>query len=167
MKIKKIHKLNIKFQKGFTLIELLVVIAIIGLLSSVVLASLNNARAKGRDAKRVSDLRQVQIALEFYYDSHNSYPACTSFSPWNATTWQNPGTPSTICLYNALVPTYIGSLPTDPTNREGGTGNFLGDNAPTDQGYFYDSTNGISYVLGTNLEKGGTASSSGNWKLTN
>lgn len=152
--------------RGFTLIELLVVIAIISLLSSVVLASLNSARAKGRDAKRVSDLRQVQIALEFYYDSHNSYPACTSFSTWNATTWKNSGTPSSICLYNALVPTYIGSLPADPTNSEGGTGNFLGDNAPTDQAYLYDS-NGVYYVLGTNLEKGGTASSSGNWKLTN
>ncbi len=46
-------------QKGFTLIELLVVIAIIGLLSSVVLASLNSARAKARDARRVSDLKQI------------------------------------------------------------------------------------------------------------
>jgi len=159
---KKINKNN----SGFTLIELLVVIAIIGLLSSVVLASLNTARAKGRDAKRVSDLRQVQIALEFYYDSHNSYPTCTAFSPWNAANWYNSGSPSSICLYNALIPTYIGSLPADPTNREGGAGNYLGDNAPTDQGYIYAS-DGVSYVLGTNLEKGGTANSSGNWKLTN
>ena len=51
--------------KGFTLIELLVVIAIIGLLSSVVIASLNGARAKARDARRVSDLKQMasQVAL--------------------------------------------------------------------------------------------------------
>lgn len=62
--------------RGFTLIELLVVIAIIGILSSVVLASLNTARTKARDAQRISDLRQIQLGLEFYYDAQNptSYP---------------------------------------------------------------------------------------------
>jgi len=60
--------------KGFTLIELLVVIAIIGILSSVVLASLNDARAKARDTKRLSDMHQMQIALELYYNSFGSYP---------------------------------------------------------------------------------------------
>jgi type II secretion system protein G len=61
--------------KGFTLVELLVVIAIIGLLASIVLVSLNNARTKARDTKRLSDLRQVAIALELYYDNNNnSYP---------------------------------------------------------------------------------------------
>ncbi len=60
--------------RGFTLIELLVVIAIIGILSSVVLASLNDARQKSRDAKRIADIRQVQLALELYFDSNGSYP---------------------------------------------------------------------------------------------
>ncbi len=59
---------------GFTLIELLVVIAIIGILSSVVLASLNTARLKARDTRRVSDIRSIQLALEFYYDSLGQYP---------------------------------------------------------------------------------------------
>jgi len=66
-------KLN-KRQKGFTLIELLVVIAIIGILSSVVLASLTTARMKARDAQRLSDLKQLELALQFYYDEHGYYP---------------------------------------------------------------------------------------------
>ena len=63
-----------KYNKGFTLIELLVVIAIIGILSSVVLASLNSARKKSRDARRLMDMKQIQTALELYYDSNNRYP---------------------------------------------------------------------------------------------
>ena len=57
------------------MIELLVVIAIIGLLSSVVLAQLGNARVKARDAKRVADMQGIMTALELYYDDHSdSYP---------------------------------------------------------------------------------------------
>jgi prepilin-type N-terminal cleavage/methylation domain-containing protein len=62
-------------QKGFTLIELLVVIAIIGILSSVVLVSLQSSRAKARDAKRIADIGAIQQALALYYDSNNAYPA--------------------------------------------------------------------------------------------
>ncbi len=60
--------------KAFTLIELLVVIAIIGLLSLVVSASINSARVKARDARRLSDIRQIQNALELYYDKYGRYP---------------------------------------------------------------------------------------------
>jgi type IV pilus assembly protein PilA len=61
-------------KKGFTLIELLVVIAIIGILASVVLASLNTARRKARDAQRISDIKQIKLALEFYFDDNDAYP---------------------------------------------------------------------------------------------
>ncbi len=61
-------------QKGFTLIELLVVIAIIGVLSTLSVVALNNARQKARDAKRVADVKQVQTALELYYNDVGLYP---------------------------------------------------------------------------------------------
>ncbi|MCX6785413.1 MAG: type II secretion system protein [Candidatus Komeilibacteria bacterium] len=60
--------------KGFTLIELLVVIAIIGLLSTLAAVSLNFAKARARDGKRLSDMHQMQIALELYYDSFGRFP---------------------------------------------------------------------------------------------
>ena len=65
-----------KNNSAFTLIELLVVVAIIGLLSSVVMASLNSARGKARDAKRASDVHQLKNALQMYYiDNNGSYPS--------------------------------------------------------------------------------------------
>jgi prepilin-type N-terminal cleavage/methylation domain-containing protein len=66
-----------KFSKGFTLIELLVVIAIIGILSSVVLASLSTARAKGNDAKVKEQLSSLRSAAEIYYNGagNNTYGA--------------------------------------------------------------------------------------------
>lgn len=66
--INKTHK-----SAAFTLIELLVVIAIIGILSSVVLASLSGARESARDTRRKQDLRQIRTALEMYYNEHGTY----------------------------------------------------------------------------------------------
>lgn len=70
----KIRVMNWNKNKGFTLIELLVVIAIISLLSSVVLASLNSARAKSRDAKRKEDFHTMQLAFQLYYDKYKVMP---------------------------------------------------------------------------------------------
>lgn len=68
-------QMKVRSSKGFTLIELLVVIAIIGLLSSVILASLNNARNKGADAAIKSQLKSLQSQAEIVYDNAvpNSY----------------------------------------------------------------------------------------------
>ncbi len=83
---------------GFTLIELLVVIAIIALLSSIILASLNTANAKGRDAKRVSDISQIRLALTVYFDANNSYPSS---------------------IYGTALTSggYISTMPTDPSGN--------------------------------------------------
>ncbi|PIP86894.1 hypothetical protein COW81_03210 [Candidatus Campbellbacteria bacterium CG22_combo_CG10-13_8_21_14_all_36_13] len=91
---------------GFTLIELLVVIAIIGLLSSVVLASLNTARIKARDAKRFAELTEMQKAIEFYYDANGKYPPISNTHN-HASSWTT--------FTNYLKP-YLPQIPIDPTN---------------------------------------------------
>ena len=69
------YNLQLMFkQRSFTLIELLVVIAIVGVLAALVMPSINNARTKARDAKRLEDLRQFSSALEMYYSDNNHYP---------------------------------------------------------------------------------------------
>jgi len=72
--------MNKTSQRGFTLIELLVVIAIIGILASVILASLNSARAKGTDAASKADIDNSRAQAELHYDSNsNSYAGvCTA-----------------------------------------------------------------------------------------
>lgn len=121
------HKMKGKATKGFTLIELLVVIAIIAMLASIILASLNSARAKGRDSARLADMRQIQAALELYAsDNAGKYPcsgaagACTGIN-WNAPSIAcnatygaiNPGYDGAGYIYG-LVPKYISELPRDP-----------------------------------------------------
>lgn len=61
--------------RGFTLIELLIVIAIIGILASFIIANMSESRAQARDAERLNDLKQIQVALELYYNRNKEYPA--------------------------------------------------------------------------------------------
>ena len=104
--LRKQHALN-----GFTLIELLVVIAIIGVLASIVLASLNSARQKSRDARRIADTKQLQLALELYYDAQTppAYPSSSA----NCSATQARG------LELLSTGGYIPQIPRDPTGAAG------------------------------------------------
>ena len=64
-------------KKGFTLIELLTVIAIIGLLASVIMVGVNSARAKAADKRRIIELKQIETAIQMYYDATGHFPENT------------------------------------------------------------------------------------------
>jgi prepilin-type N-terminal cleavage/methylation domain-containing protein len=83
------HRIHIS-PRGFTLIELLVVIAIIGILASIVLASLSGARSGGKDVRRISDVKQIKYAVELYYQRLGQYP-CKLYDPLSAVTCELNG----------------------------------------------------------------------------
>lgn len=137
--------MKINFTRGFTLIELLVVIAIIGLLSSVVLASLNGARIKARDAQRMEDIHQIDTAIQLYISSTGHAPYlvgltgddCSASNPANVRSMNLSGTggngpcqassiesTSWNVLATELEP-YIKKLPVDPRNTHADGGSNL------------------------------------------
>jgi type II secretion system protein G len=157
--------------KAFTLIELLVVIAIIGILSTVVLVSLNSARIKARDAKRLADFKQIQNALEMYYNDNNHYPVQQVASGGRLGGWEN--------LESDLSP-YINPLPrhpgTEPYYYDGGEDDDYGyglmtclenssnyDLVRNDGGYYNPVDDGCYYEIG--LEPAYDAQSGINWWL--
>lgn len=136
-------------QRGFTLIELLVVIAIIGILASIIMVSLTTARAKGRDARRISDIKNIQLGLEEYYNDNLSYP--TSLSK--------------------LAPNYMPIVPTDPLgssyNNGVNSGNYyyVADSAADASTFCSSSNPAVKYHLAAVLEVQGTFGS-GNYAQT-
>lgn len=111
-----------KNKKGFTLIELLVVIAIIGLLSTLAVVALNNARIKSRDARRVSDIKQTQTALELYLNDVGHYPEPPAATEACA---DAVGDLDTCCISSGTAAiqtactgtTYMAQVPSDPLNN--------------------------------------------------
>jgi len=142
-----------KKNKGFTLIELLVVIAIISVLASIVLVSLNTARIKGRDARKVADLKSLQIALELHYDGlgAGTYPAALSTLVTNG---------------------YIPAIPTDPKDNSAykyaisTATHSLGVNKAYHLGAKLEGVSGDTGVLATDVDEGKTTDTSANWTGT-
>ena len=133
-----------KFRRGFTLIELLVVIAIIGILSTLAVVALNSARQRSRDAKRVSDIRQVQTAIELGYSETGNYPQGTNLTLGSASysvlcniSGQSTFTANTTNCGAGTI--YMGLVPTNPT--------------PNGANYVYTSASGsATYSITFNLE---------------
>jgi len=99
---------NTTHSRGFTLIELLVVIAIIGILATIAVVALQNARAKARDARRVADVKQMQTALELFFNDKQRYPTADEFGVGSIFSTSTLGTT-----------TYMAMIPTPPTPADG------------------------------------------------
>jgi prepilin-type N-terminal cleavage/methylation domain-containing protein len=155
-----------KKQKGFTLIELLVVIAIIGLLSTIVMVSLNTARRKARDTRRKTDISQIQKGLAMYYDKYGVYPSedccdssigscCDPGCPCGGADWNYSADRIAGSLKNEGI---ISAMPKDPINNSTYYYDYEPDcnqgNCPSPKGCCY-------YVLTARLEGGGTYQTSG------
>ncbi|MBY0329011.1 type II secretion system GspH family protein [Patescibacteria group bacterium] len=130
-------------QKGFTLIELLVVMAIIGIFLAVILVSLKNSRAKGRDAQRISDLGRIGIALGAYYADKGTYPQIR----WATSGVSSYDTGSNWAALQSALSPYMRVLPKDPS----GTGS-SGPWADGSYHYAYSSDSSRVYDLVAQLE---------------
>lgn len=119
-------------KRGFTLIELLVVIAIIGLLATIVLVSLNNARNKANNTKVKADMSQMMLAVEMYYSDNNAYP----------TTVQGLAALST--TYIQVIPTHPGT-PSYSYTSDGSTGYSIGGTLVAPDAGSWTCSNGSCY----------------------
>jgi prepilin-type N-terminal cleavage/methylation domain-containing protein len=140
-------------RKGFTLIELMVVISIISLLSSIVLSSINSARAKSRDTKRISEMKSMQIAIEMARSADVQIPSSNDYWP-------------IINLSGILVPTYISSIPSDPnTSLVPTTYYYCNTNTQGDSNYCHNDTDPNTYaiVFFTENNIGPCPKYNGNW----
>jgi prepilin-type N-terminal cleavage/methylation domain-containing protein len=162
---RKTHVIQARGLPAFTLIELLVVIAIVGLLSSVVFASLNSARAKARDAQRLASVREIQKALEMYYADFGRYPdpGSDDCAGWDV------GNQERELLTRRGMEQYFagGRVPRDPTAR-GNCNGFRYYRYPAGS-YGCPESRGAYYVLQiTDLEtRDRPAPESPGWRCTN
>lgn len=147
-------------KRGFTLIELLVVIAIIGLLSSVVLASLSTARAKARDSKRRADMKNILTALQIYQDRYGCIPVTTGGSTCGFGTgmnmmqsggWNYSSQGNFMPFLATGTEPIMKTVPVDPIN------NMPGDNTANTYAYRYYCYPGSGLALGYFTEVGGQA----------
>jgi len=126
--------------KGFTLIELMVVISIIGTLSTIVLGALQSARLQANDSKRLTEVQQVEFALEMYYQDHdNHFPGSDGAGCGG---WDTPGNGT---FLNALsLGGYMPNIQDPSTNDD--CGNYRYQLYPA--GYCStDASKGAFYVL--------------------
>jgi general secretion pathway protein G len=124
-----LHTLTKKGLRGFTLIELLVVIAIIGLLSTVIAAPITEARKKGRDAKKIADIRSIVTSLNLYADDNaGAYPPAL----------------------DTLVPRYLPNLPANATTTANPRDKYM-------YVAYTDAGRVVAYHLGVKLEAGNQA----------
>jgi prepilin-type N-terminal cleavage/methylation domain-containing protein len=139
-------------KKGFTLLELLVVIAIIGVLASIVMASLNSARSKARDAKRLSDVSQIKTALELYFNQYGYYPDCSGNDVCSSTGYAGS-------IYNlGVVPDYIKIISSDPKNIGGQYGYYYARTyKKTSNNSYVHTGNNYDYILASRFENGGSS----------
>jgi prepilin-type N-terminal cleavage/methylation domain-containing protein len=111
--------MKLKYNRGFTLIELMVVVVIIAILTSIVMASFSQAKAKSRDAKRIADLAQMQLALELAFDKCGVYPPYGTVNTYHVLflgTAINAGVCRNSSNVDYLVSDFISKVPTDPIN---------------------------------------------------
>lgn len=133
---------------GFTLIELLVVIAIIGLLASIVLVNVNNARKKTRDIVRKVELKQLQSALELYFSVNGEYPD-TGLVWYSSETDDEAGSNNEGDWIPGLAPVYISKLPKDPRGGDSLIA-YCNDPEHTYKSAFLYISNGENYKLLSN-----------------
>ncbi len=112
--------------RAFTLVELLVVIAIIGILTSVVYYSFADSRAQSRDRVRMTNLKELQLAVESYKAQNGRYPAgCNTGWSGETTNSSYKCTDGTNSYIKGLTPDFIGSLPTETKNTGGASSGYL------------------------------------------
>lgn len=147
-----------KNYKGFTLIELLVVIAIIGLLSTLAVVALNSARQKSRDAKRVSDIKQVQTSLELFFADQNGYPneGGTGNLTLGVAATDVLDSTGFVGTAGAGLTVYMGLVPAAPTPPAGNT--YLFDAAASSGGAACTSGTACGYYTVTFVLEGNTGS---------